>query len=479
MAAVPLDQVAIQALIDAALLQQDAQHQADLQAANAANAAALQAAIANIPPPPAGGAPPVPPPIVFALTPGLMNPNQPWNYASSEGLKLFTHASSKLLDVPFNGGVKELKTLLVAAGHRGEVYGWSRILMVSNQAPTPVNKNLLVQYGILTLDDVCASAGVYLALQERPAQMSIQVKNAILATQGPDMMIKLLARKEDYTVNNIEDGACMIKVLVDLVVIQTRATLTVLRTKLRDLPAVMKTVKSNITNFNAEVDDMITSLQAMDEECQDILSCLFEAYQYAGDDMFRKYMRDTEVKWETREIVTLTADDLMVLADARYKVMVEKKTWAKPSKEEADLMALKATIVELETHQTEVVKDKKAPGATPGGRTRGKRVNEGEWAWKSIAPVGNEPKEKQFKNKWYVHCPFHPNTQWVLKAGHEGGCRLDPNFVTGIDKMVAKDQKADKTTPPSKKQLQFAHALIAAMEQEDSGALDGGSDVEG
>ena len=466
-AAVQAQDLQHQAALQAAVQAQDVQHQAALQAANAANAAALQAAIAGLPP--AGGG--APPPVVFALTPGLVNPTQPWDYAKSEGLKLYNHASSKLLDEPYTGGVKALKALLVAARHRGSVYGWNQtILTIPNGAATPVNKNLLVQYGVLTLEDVRASAALYVTLQTRPAQMSVQVTNAILATMGEDMLIKLLARKEDYTVANVESGACMIKVLIDLVVTQTRATLTVLRAKLRDLPAVMKTEKSNITNFNAEVDDMITSLKAMDEECQDILSCLFEAYQFAVDGTFRQYMRETEVKWETREIATLTADSLMLRADERYKVLVEKKVWAKPSKEEADLMALKATIVELETHQTEVVK-KKADGAPSGRPPRGKgpRANEGEWAWKNVAPVGNEPKEKTFKNKVYIACPFHPNTQWVLKSGHEGGCRLDPNFVKGIDKMVDKE---DKKVAPSKKQLQFAHALMAAMDQEDIGGED-------
>ena len=56
MAAVQMDQAAIQLLIDAAVNAVNVQHQADLQAANDANAAALLAAIAALPAPTAGGA---------------------------------------------------------------------------------------------------------------------------------------------------------------------------------------------------------------------------------------------------------------------------------------------------------------------------------------------------------------------------------------------------------------------------------------
>ena len=130
--AVPLNQAQIQQIIDVALQAQAVQHQqalADAAAANAlalqqandANAAALQQAIAALPP--AGGGPPPPAP-VFALTPGLANPMQPWNYGTSEGLKIFTFASSKLQDTPYNGDVKGLKMFLIALGKRGESYGW-------------------------------------------------------------------------------------------------------------------------------------------------------------------------------------------------------------------------------------------------------------------------------------------------------------------------------------------------------------------
>ena len=68
-------------------------------------------------------------------------------------------------------------------------------------------------------------------------------------------------------------------------------------------------------------------------------------------------------------------------------------------------------------------------------------------------------------------CKFHKNTQWVLKEGHVNGCRNDPNFVPGVDEM-AKKSKAEADKAPSKKALQFAHALMHAMEAEESSELE-------
>jgi hypothetical protein len=118
---------AVQAVVDAAVAQAAAQHQADLAtAANAANALAIQQAIAAIPEAPAAAAAAAAAPVAaFTLMPGLANPGQPWDYTTSEGLKIYTHASAKLMDTPFNGGIKALKVLLVAIGQRGKAYGWN------------------------------------------------------------------------------------------------------------------------------------------------------------------------------------------------------------------------------------------------------------------------------------------------------------------------------------------------------------------
>jgi hypothetical protein len=480
--AAPMDAAAVQAIVNAALVQQNVLHQqaladaaadaaAALAQANIDNAAALQMAIAGLP---AGGGPPAPP-VVFALTPGLANPLNPWNYGSSEGLKIFNFGSTKLQDVPYNGDIKGLKMFLIALGKRAESFGWNELLFtISNQdIGNPQDKDLLTQYGVLTLENCQAHATAYIGQPNRAAQASFMCGNAISASIGPDLTMKLVNRQDEYTLTpaRVMDGTCMVYTLIACVVIHTRATISVIRAQLHALPALMKEHKSNITNFNLDVDDKITSLRAVDEGCQDLLSFLFAAYQTASDKEFREYIHDREVKWENNEIANMTVEQLMATAEGRYKVMVEKGVWAKPSREEADLMALSASIT---AQQAEL--DKKGTTGSTGGksapaRTKATRLNEGEWAWKNIAPVGNEPREKSFKNKVYVACKFHKNTQWVLKDGHVNGCRNDPNFVKGIDEIMKKSD-AEKAAP-SKKALQFAHALMHAMEAEETGGLDG------
>lgn len=162
------------------------------------------------------------------------------------------------------------------------------------------------------------------------------------------------------------------------------------------------------------------SLRVLGEACQDLLINLFIAYQTVLDNDFRNYIRDQQSKWVHQEIANLTVDTLTARAEGRYKVAMETGAWAKPTKEEADLIALTALLDAMVANQAE--------GAKPAGgaaavatKTRkashGPRPKEeGDWAWKNTAPTGNQPKEKTFKNKVYIACKFHKSTQWVLKA---------------------------------------------------------------
>jgi hypothetical protein len=407
-----MDTATVQVIVDAAVAAAAAQHQADLAAANAANALALQNAIAGLPP--VGGAPggggALPPP-AFALTPGLVNPGQPWNYEDCTGLKIFNSASMKLQETPFAGGSRPLKVLLIALSKQGESFSFN--FMVSNQAVrTPADKNLLMQYGVITIENVRARAATYIGQQTRQAQSAVMVQNCIMASMGEEFTVKLVAKEDKYTVAGTTDGFCMLKVLICSQSSKhgprwQSSTSSCRHCRLCSNPSS----KSNITLFNLEVDDMIMSLTALDEGCQDLLMKLFTAYQTASDKDFRDFVRLKESEWENHEIADLELIAFMKQAEGHYKVMTEKVTWAKPTKDEADIMALAAWIDGGGSSEkaSESHVSKECKGGKPGGG--GQRPNEGEWAWKNKAPGANEPKEKTFKGKTYVACKFHKNTQ--------------------------------------------------------------------
>ncbi len=75
---------------------------------NAAVAAAMALQAQNMPPPP-----PPPPAVVFSLTPGVVNMLAPWDYSTSEGIKLFFQSTTAIKPI-YDGAEKSLKMFLKA-----------------------------------------------------------------------------------------------------------------------------------------------------------------------------------------------------------------------------------------------------------------------------------------------------------------------------------------------------------------------------
>jgi hypothetical protein len=223
----------------------------------------------------------------------------------------------------------------------------------------------------------------------------------------------------------------------------------------------MHEVDSDITKFNTRVGHCINKLNANDHTCEDLLAHLFKGHQTATDETFVKCIQVKEDDWEDGAIITIEAAALMRLAEEEHKTMKLKKLWNGTTKEDANIIALKAELqemTELVALRAEVAFLKNDMEKKHGRKKR----DIGEWAWKNVTPTGSQPKEKTFKGKLCVHRMFHGNTKWVLKLNHVDGCRNNFNCCT-----KGKVDESKKQPQPDKKTLQHAKALMNAMEVPD------------
>ena len=77
----------------------------------------------------------------------------------------------------------------------------------------------------------------------------------------------------------------------------------------------------------------------------------------------------------------------------------------------------------LEAVEKKLIQVKKP---TPKKRAKGVApTNDGDWAWKGVAPKPGEPRTRTFRGKQYIYCD-HGVTKWVLeeKRGvkHKDAC---------------------------------------------------------
>jgi hypothetical protein len=437
----------VQALIDTALAAQAVitagQQQALVDAAVATAIAAQQQ-------PPA-------PPVVFSLTPGVANPTIPWNYSSPEGIKLYHHAVSPLSPV-YKGDERALKVFLSGLTSKALQFGWEPMIMMIPDG-SGVVRNLLKSYTLLTSEDIKKHALTYIGQPTRASQASTQLAGCILVSLDADFLIKLLTRQKDYMVEGVEHGPAMLKAVVSIVTIETKSAVPLIKKELGDLRVTMKDVKSDITEFNLRVCELMNRLYAADEDYSELLDKLFEAYQSASDKAFVSYIADKQSRWEDNEL-DLNAVGFMALAGNYYKTRITRKTWNTWTKEEDDIIAMRAELVGVVALNAELMtKINKKPGKKDGGR-----VYDAKWDWKKGAPTGDQATEKSFEGKDYVYCPFHQDTKWVLKKNHADGCRNDP-------KHAKPPVTSGTSTEPNKKVLQYAKALLSVMEPESDGEM--------
>jgi hypothetical protein len=464
-----MDPAALQVIIDtavqAALQGQAAQAQAQAQVIDYA---ALATAIAT------AVAPGAPAAVPFAAAPGLTSNQTPWDYTTSAGIKLYQNATAPTSPI-FDGAQTALKLFLHSIGRRGKDYGWqSSLFTIPDQKTPPTNRDLLTQYGVLTIANVQAHASTYINVDNRAKQSAVQLAACIHASVTSSISLKLILRAAEYTINGVEDGTCMLKTLISVVSTDSRATTTYLRKVLQDLPALMKKHKNNITEFNVAVSDTVTQLEALDATCEDLLVNLFDAYKSVPGAAFVEYVKNLELRWEEDSTMQLPPESLMFKTNERYKALSLKGEWGAASADQRRIIALQATLVAMTASQAVITPDTSVSGDDDSGGGHGRRkaykANDGEWAWKMIAPTGNQPKEKTFRNKKYSYCPHHTSTKWVLAESHKHGCKLDPKLKTG-DAAPKTKTSSEPVQKKTKQALQYMKALMSIMD-------DGGAEAE-
>ncbi|KAL3924047.1 MAG: hypothetical protein SGARI_006107 [Bacillariaceae sp.] len=250
---------------------------------------------------------------------------------------------------------------------------------------------------------------------------------------------------------NREDGPLMLFKLIDMVAVETKATVHSIMKTLTGagLASIMTEVKSDIKEFNNRVNMLMVALRARRREVPDITPHLFEAYQACDDHKFVDYIADHEAQFEDGRITTVSNTTLMHTALQKYKTLVDKGVWQQKSKQELEFIAMMT--------QWEDAKKKLVPKKKGNTKTTGNRNNAG-----SIAPTGNEPTERTFRGKKYIYCD-HGETKWVLeeKRGvkHIHSCTK----LNGSTSDTASSSGSETKATP-KKQSAWNKALAAVQE---------------
>ena len=224
----------------------------------------------------------------------------------------------------------------------------------------------------------------------------------------------------------------------------------------------------------------MVALRARRKEVPDCVPAPFEAHTSCEDSTFNEYMARKEEQCEDNSIVALDNATLMNIALEKYKTLCDKKAWKTKTKGELEFIAMKAELEQTKKKLSQRPPRQQQRKPFQPNQERTGPLNDGDWAWKSIAPLEGEPHTKKFCGKECICCPHHGETKWVLKIGRRGvehttGCRAMANQI----KQEAIALQSTATTPtksttdsaasagsktPSKSDAAWAKALTTVIE---------------
>ena len=364
---------------------------------------------------------PVPAPapgVKFALYPGQALDGI-LDYTTKAGRSYYHHATQQLDEDPYNVVPDEFYQFIQSARDRAVEYGWDRpqgILAIPRDASNPRSRrnDLLKSYGKITMEEVANYAKTFTGQPVRLAQDDAMLFQCLMNSMSREGKGKVTIWRADYTVNGDSSGICLLKVMIREGHLDTNATTSMIRTKLSNLDVYISTIGNDITKFNAYVKMLQDTLRARGEMTSDLLTNLFKGYGACSDRNFVDYIRRKQERYDEGEEVT--ANQLMNLADTKFKQLKDKEIWEAPSPEEEKILALEAKVKDLKQrvtgHKRQALKsepkkddqEKKKKGKDGKGGGKNKKEKP---AWMAQRPPDEKLHEPRMWDgiKWYWCSP--------------------------------------------------------------------------
>lgn len=269
---------------------------------------------------------------------------------------------------------------------------------------------------------------------------------------------KISLWKSQYTINNRVSGNALLKIIIRESHIDTQATTGTIRTKLSSLDTYMPTVSSDIGKFNQYVQLLVDSLRVRGEVKDGLVFDLFKGYMACSDKKFIGYIERKQQDYH--EGNTVTANQLMVLADNMYKLMKENGTWCAPSDEEEKIIALQAQVEALKKRKQ--ARKTESPNKKKAGDTQGKPAAKEKPKWFTIKPSPEaltKPRKWDGKDWWWCSTETGGKCQGVYR-------RHKPSECLGKAHKFAPKKTPKKETGPKMKLAKALQATIKAEEEE-------------
>lgn len=325
-------------------------------------------------------------------------------------------------------------------------------------------KNLLVDYGTISLEDVLAARDqrdgqVPTTLQEaQPLLKAKMLYHYVYNSLGKGPLRKVATKVDDIR----EDGPTLLKVVLTDTFVASQAHTYHAKEKIFDLQ--LKAYKWNVQAMNQAVRETILDLKAagqMSSESDTILS-LFRAYGTASNEEFKNAIMYWKNDWSEGKIQT--AEQLMLKADGKYDELKRNGTWAKKSQRDEEIIALNAKIKLLQGNKANKGVSEGNDSKPEAGKDNKIKKNI-SWKYDRTLSQGTTLIRSGKTYKWCTGPGHNGVAMWVCK--HEPGkCELASEYAKAKNNNVKKEKGAGFSRAGLTAMLKTQDATLSEAEVE-------------
>ena len=184
-------------------------------------------------------------------------------------------------------------------------------------------------------------------------QMLACIRNSIsdecaLKVENSGMEPAITIKKGTHK-KTIEDGPTFLKIMISQITIDSRSTVTYIRSTLSELDKHMVRFDCDVTQFNDFVKTQLDALKARGETSKDIMVNLFKGYKAITDNQFKQYIAQKINEYD--EGNNMTKERLMNFAKNKYKTLVRATEWKAPDEDQKEVLALRVQIEKLKSQK--------------------------------------------------------------------------------------------------------------------------------
>ena len=199
------------------------------------------------------------------------------------------------LNVQFDMTSEAVHQFSHALNNRGMEFNWMPTILINIKGKT---HNLFLEHSVISYKDLKSYVVKYHSKPTRNAQNAMQICKCIENSITEEASNRIQLDEKLYTIKTkhgkIADGLLLFKALMMKTLINTNATISLLRSNLARLPEKVPEMSENITKIHEYAMTQVNGLAARGAETHDLIIHLFAAYKVIDDAEFRNYINAKE-----------------------------------------------------------------------------------------------------------------------------------------------------------------------------------------